>query len=43
MCETFHVLPNEGGLFDQNPKHVRRLIGILNIFEEYRKEEISGT
>jgi hypothetical protein len=40
VCERFHVLPNPGGVLQQDPNHVRKLLVTLDRMEEWRKEEM---
>jgi hypothetical protein len=34
------VLPNPGGVMQQNPKHVKKLLTASEAIEEYRAEEM---
>jgi hypothetical protein len=39
MCEALHVLPDPGGLLDQDPYWVDRIALFLEIRESVRQEE----
>jgi hypothetical protein len=40
LCERLHVLPNEGGLLDQDETHINRLTRLYELIDDYREDEI---
>jgi hypothetical protein len=36
----FHVLPGPGGVMQQNPKHIRKLLAASDALSKYREYEI---
>jgi len=40
LCERLHVLPNAGGLLQQEEMHVKRLLKILEHIDDFNEEEM---
>lgn len=42
LCDRFHVLPNPGGLFQQDESHLMRLRVALTAVDKHDEEKTSG-
>jgi hypothetical protein len=40
ICERLHVLPNEGGVLQQDEQDIKRLLVIYSHLDEWREQEM---
>jgi hypothetical protein len=39
LCERLHILPNEGGIFQQQEEDIKKLVIIFKHLDQTRKDE----